>query len=129
MTYRPIIVVLLAGSLAQAAIVDRVAIVVGNRIVKDSEIEQDLRTTAFLNNENPASSPDARKKAAGRLVDQTFIRTEVESGDYPSGSVQETQSLLADLKKRYANLTRPTRKPWRPTESQRRTSSRGCFGN
>ena len=87
--------------LAQAVIVDRVAIIVGNAIVKDSDIDEDLRVTAFLNNENPAFNPAARKKAASRLIDQALIRKEIQSGEYPSAPVAEAQSLLADLKKRY----------------------------
>jgi hypothetical protein len=94
-----------AAPLAQAVIVDRVAVIVGGGVVKDSDIAEDLRITSFLNNESPASTPAARKAAANRLVDQKLIRREMEAGDYPSGSVAEAQNLLTDLKKRYANDT------------------------
>jgi peptidyl-prolyl cis-trans isomerase C len=94
-------VLLFAMPLAQAVIVDRVAIIVGNAIVKDSDIDEDLRATAFLNNENAVFNPTARKKAASRLIDQALIRKEIQSGEYPSAPVAEAQSLLADLKKRY----------------------------
>jgi hypothetical protein len=96
------LVFLWAASLAQAVVVDRVAVIVGgDGVVKDSDIAEDLRITAFLNNESLVSTPAARKAAANRLVDQKLIRREIESGDYPSGSVTEAQSLLADLKTRY----------------------------
>ena len=95
------LVLLWTASLAQAVIVDRVAIIVGNGVIKDSDIAEDLRITAFLNNERAAITPAARKAAASRLIDQRLIRREIESGDYPSGSVAEAQNLLADLKKRY----------------------------
>jgi hypothetical protein len=93
-------VFLLAIPFAQAVIVDRVAIIVGNAIVKDSDIDEDLRVTAFLNNESPVFSQAARKKAASRLIDQALIRREIQSGDYPSAPVAEAQNLLANLKKR-----------------------------
>jgi hypothetical protein len=92
-------------SLAYAVIVDRVAVIVGDAAIKDSDIEDDLRITAFLNNESPAATPAARKQAANRLIDQKLIRKEIQAGDYPSASVAEAQSLLADLKKRYPNET------------------------
>ena len=82
-------VVFLAASLTQAAIVDRIAIIVGNAIIKDSDILRDLEVTAFLNNESPVISPASRKIAAGRLLDQALIRKEIEAGEY---------ALLAHLK-------------------------------
>jgi hypothetical protein len=96
---------LLTASIARAVIVDRVAVIVGNRIVKDSDITDDLKSTAFLNQESLAVTSAARKKAANLLVDQMLIRKELESGDYPSGSVTEAHTLLADLKHRYADET------------------------
>jgi hypothetical protein len=92
---------LLIASLGQAVIVDRVAVIVGNGVVKDSDIDEDLRVTEFLNNESPSITPAARKTAANRLVDQKLIRKEIDAGDYPSTPVTEAQTLLADLKKRY----------------------------
>jgi hypothetical protein len=100
---RLLAVSVLAASLAQAVVVDRVAVVVGTGIVKDSDIAEDLRITAFLNNESPAITVAARKKAASRLIDQALIRKELRMGDYPSAPVAEAQSLLADMKKRYAS--------------------------
>ena len=97
------LVLLWAAPLVRAVIVDRVAVIVGNGVVKDSDILEDLRITSFLNNESPAITPAVRKAAVSRLIDQKLIRKEIESGDYPSGSVAEAQNLLADLKKRYAD--------------------------
>jgi hypothetical protein len=94
-------VFLLVIPFAQAVIVDRVAIIVGNAIVKDSDIDEDLRVTSFLNGESPVFNQAARKKAASRLIDQALIRKEIQSGDYPSTPVAEAQNLLANLKKRY----------------------------
>lgn len=94
-------VFLAAVPFAQAVIVDRVAIIVGNAIVKDSDIDEDLRVTAFLNGESLMFNQAARKKAASRLIDQALIRKEIQSGDYPSAPVAEAQNVLANLKKRF----------------------------
>lgn len=93
---------LLICSIAQAVIVDRIAIVVGKKIIKDSDIVQDLRCTEFLNQEQLAIIPAAQKKSADRLVDQALIREAIESGDYPQATISEAQNMLASLiKSRY----------------------------
>lgn len=98
MRCRGAIVLLLASSLARAVIIDRIAVVVGNSIVKDSEIDRDLRVTDLLNNEALDFSNAARKKAANRLIDQIFIRREIEIGDYPTATLQEADRQLDSLK-------------------------------
>ena len=103
MTSRFIAALILLAA-ARAEIVDRIAIVVNKRIVKDSDIDLDLRVTAFLNNQPLAATPAARKDSAQRLVDQVFIREEITSGDYESAPVAEAQNLLASIKKsRFSN--------------------------
>jgi hypothetical protein len=99
MLLRCIAAIPLCCSLAQAVIVDRIAIVAGKKIIKDSDIANDLKLTAFLNQEPLAYTAAARKKAASRLLDQQFIRDEIESGDYPKATVAETQETLNKLMK------------------------------
>ena len=104
MTLRAIVLLLLAGSLGRSEIVDRVAIIAGNKIIKDSDIDRDLRITAFLNNQRPVFTAAARKASAKRLLDQIFIRSEIDQGEYETAPVAEAQNLLASLRKsRYAN--------------------------
>ncbi|MBV9613086.1 MAG: hypothetical protein JO091_11475, partial [Acidobacteriaceae bacterium] len=42
---------LACNALAPGVIIDRIAVVVGNSIVKDSDIDRDIRVTSFLNNQ------------------------------------------------------------------------------
>lgn len=88
-----------ASSLALGVIIDRIAVVVGNSIIKDSDIDRDIRVTSFLNREPLDFSNAARKKAASRLIDQIFIRREIQIGDYPAATLQETDRQLDSLKK------------------------------
>ncbi len=99
MRFRLAFLLLLASSFASAVIIDRIAVVVGNSIVKDSEIDRDIRVTHLLNNEPLDFSNAARKKAANRLIDQIFIRREIEIGDYPTATLQEADRQLDSLKK------------------------------
>ena len=75
---------LLIGVLpASAVIVDRIAIVVNDRVIKDSDISRDIRIIDFLNGDQLDFSEAARKKSAQRLIDQQLIRREVQVGGYP----------------------------------------------
>ena len=87
-----------AVSLAPAVIIDRIAVIIGNSIVKDSDIDRNLRVTSFLNREPLNFNNAARKAAANRLIDQIFIRREIQLGDYPVATPQETNSQLDRLK-------------------------------
>src|SRR3569833_649743 len=77
-----LISMLLASLLPGAVVLDRVAVVVGKRAIKLSDIERDIRVTAFLTHATVDTSAAARCKSAERLVDQTVIRDEIATGDY-----------------------------------------------
>ncbi len=97
MTRRTLTLVALAPYLVSAVIIDRIAVVVGNSIVKDSDISRDLRVTSFLNGDPLNLSENARKIAASRLIDQIFIRKEIELGDYPVATPQQADRELDRL--------------------------------
>ncbi len=98
MRCRVVALLLLAHFLALAVIIDRIAIVVGNSIVKDSDIDRDLRATSFLNGDALNLNAAARKQAANRLIDQVFIRREIRLGDYPVATLQDADKQLEKLK-------------------------------
>jgi hypothetical protein len=99
MGVRVLISFLLLSFVALAVIIDRISIVVESRIVKESDIQRDIRVTSFLNNEIPDLTLPSEKKAANRLIDQLFIRREIEVGDYPTATLQEADQQLEKLKK------------------------------
>jgi hypothetical protein len=67
--------------------------------VKESDIKLDIRVTSFLNNENPDFSLASQRKALNRLIDQVFIRREIELGDYPTATLQQADQQLESVKK------------------------------
>lgn len=98
--------VLLSSCLLNAVIIDRIAVVVGNSIVKDSDIRRDIRVTDFLNSQAVSMAESARKAAANRLIDQIFIRREIQIGDYPvATSTQANQELDHLVSDRFKNET------------------------
>jgi hypothetical protein len=89
---------LLAFETPGAVVLDRIAVVVGKVAIKSSDIDRDLRVTAFLNREPLVITPDTRKKAADRLIDQQIIRQEIATGEYPRASDADAVALLNQIR-------------------------------
>lgn len=83
----------------RGTIIDRVAVVVNNEIIKDSDIERDIRLVSFMNGQKIVTDPATRKDAASRLIDQQFIRREITMGEYPRPSASAVDQMLAQSRK------------------------------
>jgi hypothetical protein len=99
MSFRVIASLVVLGCLAPAVIIDRIAVIVGNSIVKESDVKRDIRVTSFLDNETPDLSLPAQRKALNRLIDQVFIRREIDLGNYPTATLQQADQQLERIKK------------------------------
>ncbi|MEO8593899.1 MAG: hypothetical protein ABI759_11305 [Candidatus Solibacter sp.] len=89
---------------AGQSVVDRIAVVVGDQVITESEVHREVRLTAFLNGEPLDLSAASRRTAAERLVDQQLIRTEMQVAGYPPVRESEGPALLADFRrKNYPN--------------------------
>ena len=71
-------VYLAALAAAQAEIIDRIAVSVGNSVITTGDVNRELRVTAFMNGSKPDLSPAAKRAAAERLVEQELIRRELD---------------------------------------------------
>ena len=91
-------ILLLALRLPAAVVIDRIAVIVGKQAIKLSDINRDLRVTEFLNRQQPDLSPDARRKAAERLIDQAIIRNEIQRGDYASAKPAQVDAMLQQIR-------------------------------
>jgi peptidyl-prolyl cis-trans isomerase SurA len=76
---------------------DRIAVIVGNHVIKTSDIDRDLRLTAFLNRQPRDRGAMAKKQSAERLIDQELIRDEIANGSYRRPAEQEAESLETQL--------------------------------
>lgn len=92
---------LLLSLILNGEIIDKIAISVGNQVITESQIDEDIRLTAFLNEEKPNLEESSRKQAAGRLIEQTLVRREMEFSHYPAPSLSDAAQSLATLKARY----------------------------
>ena len=89
----------------EAEIIDRIAISVGNQVVAESQVDEEIRLTAFLNHEKLNLSVAERKKAAGRLVDQALVKRDLDLSRYPLPAPSDADASLHDVKLTYAPET------------------------
>ena len=95
--HRLLSIPLLAAALYGAVVLDRMAVVVGKHVIKESDIDRDLRVTDFLNGAALSFSPDARRQAAERLIDQEIIHQEIATGEYKRPADSEAAALDRQL--------------------------------
>ena len=81
----------LAALAGRAEIIDRIAVSVGNRVITESDLDREIRVTAFLNDQKPDFSPENKRRTAERLVDQRLMRTELDMSRYLLPSTEESQ--------------------------------------
>jgi hypothetical protein len=86
-------------------IIDRIAITVANQVITESQIDDEIRLTAFLNRERADLSAPSRKTAAGRLIEQALTRREMELSHYPLPNVRDAATSLASVKAMYPSET------------------------
>ncbi len=94
---------LLLASTVFAEVLDRVAVTIGNRVITQSDIAEEIRMSAFLNNEPPSFTGKAKREAADRLLEQMLVRREMELGRYSEGSPAEAAAMLEKLEKTRAH--------------------------
>jgi hypothetical protein len=86
----------LVGVSAGAGIIDRIAVSVGKRVITETDLDKEIRITAFLNNEKSDFSPANKRRAAERMVEQTLVRNEIEDSRYPPPTAAETEAALQE---------------------------------
>jgi peptidyl-prolyl cis-trans isomerase SurA len=84
-------------------IIDRIVITVGNQVVTQSQIDGEIRVTAFLNRAKVDLGADARKQAAGRLIEQALIKREMDLSRYPLPELSDAGESLESLKATYSS--------------------------
>ncbi len=92
-------ILLAATVLLPGQVLDRVAVVVGTTVITETEVIEEARLEAFLNQASLDISAAARRAAAERLVDQQLIRNEIRIGAYPQPTAAEIEDMLRNLKK------------------------------
>jgi hypothetical protein len=89
--------------LFSAQVIDRIAVVVGNAVITETEVVQEARLEAFLNQAALDLGPEARKAAAERLVNQQLVRNEMTVGAYPAPTDAEVEGALKSFRQEHFN--------------------------
>jgi hypothetical protein len=87
------------GVLSGDVILDRIAVIAGNHVIKTSDIDRDIRLTDFLNRVPLNFSTSAKRESAERLITQQIIRDEIVSGGYRRPPESEATLLEAELRR------------------------------
>lgn len=82
-----------------AAVVDRVEVAIGTRVITLSDVDLRIRLTAFQNHARPEFSTAARKEAVERLIDQSLIEREMEIGRYENIGAATGEAMLGAFQK------------------------------
>lgn len=85
---------------AQAEIVDRIAVTVDRIVITESDILSQIRVAALLNGEPPDLSPQAKRAAARRLVEQALVQREIELTRYPAPGPKEVDPVFQQVRER-----------------------------
>lgn len=88
----------LACSVLYAEIIDRISLTVGRTVISESQINTEIRVTAFLEDQKPDFAAASRKQAIDRLINQTLIRREIELTRFPAPKPADADPLLAQVK-------------------------------
>jgi len=88
------------GSLC-AEIVDRIAITVANQVITESQIDEEIRITAFLNRDKLDVSAGAKKQAVDRLIEQALVKREMDLSHYPFPQTGDASAALEGVKATY----------------------------
>jgi hypothetical protein len=89
-----LILLSLSSLLLHAEIVDRIAVSVANRVVTTSDVDREIRVTAFLNGAAPGFTSAAKRATADRLVEQLLIRRELETNRYPIPAPEDVAPIF-----------------------------------
>jgi hypothetical protein len=81
-----------------AGVIDRVAVVIDNRVITESEVLDDLRLTEFINGQPLDLGATARRADAEHMVDQELLRRELENSGYTKPSASQADTLLRDFR-------------------------------
>jgi hypothetical protein len=87
--------------LLPAEIIDRIVITVANQVITQSQVDEEIRVTAFLNRDKLDLSADAKKEAANRLIEQALIKREMDLSRYPLPALSDTGESMRTLKAMY----------------------------
>jgi len=92
---------ILMVSAVHAEVLDRIAVVVGTDVITETEVIEELRLDEFMAFQPLDLSPQQRREAASRMVDQQLIRQEMEVTQYHAPAPSEADAMLRTFRSQH----------------------------
>ncbi len=91
---RTLTIAALFALLAHAEIIDRIAVTIGNRVITESMLIEQIRLSALYDGREPDFSPASKRAAAGTLIAQTLLLQEMDDTRYPEPAMKDVIDQL-----------------------------------
>ena len=92
---------LLLALSASAAIIDRIAVSVGNRVITASDLDRQIRVAAFLDGVPPQFTAARKHATAQAMIEQKLIQLELTNSRYPLPDPAELIPIIDLFKKQH----------------------------
>jgi peptidyl-prolyl cis-trans isomerase SurA len=92
-------ILVVMAAFAPAETLDRVSARVGKDAITESALRRHLRMEAFFARKAPDLTPESRRKAAERLIDQLLIRRELELNRFAPPAAADVETQIGQLMK------------------------------
>lgn len=97
---RPLAILAMLAAICPAAVIDRVAVVVGKTVFTQSEVDDEARLSELEAGKPLDLSAAQRKQAAERLVDQELLREEMSATQFQAPA-SDADALLRSFRQRH----------------------------
>ncbi|HAX43273.1 MAG TPA: hypothetical protein PLF84_08880 [Bryobacteraceae bacterium] len=99
---RIVYLLMLMGTASAAAeeVIDRVAVSFGLEVVTLSAIRRQVRMSAYLEGKPVEDTPEARRAAAERLIDQSLVRREMNLSRYTPIPMEEVREKVEEARQK-----------------------------
>ena len=84
--------------LLSGEIIDRIAVTINRQVITELQVDEELRVTALLNHQLIVRDVEARRTAAHRLIEQLFVKHEMELSHYPLPEAEEIDGYLQQVR-------------------------------
>jgi len=85
----------------RAEVVDRIAASVDNQVITKSEVELQIRVTAFQEGVKPNLSAAHKRATLQSMIDQKLIQRDVENSRYPTPDPAELNPVIEQFKREH----------------------------
>ncbi|HEX4808835.1 MAG TPA: hypothetical protein VH325_07895 [Bryobacteraceae bacterium] len=85
-----------------AELVDKLAITIGQQVITELQLDEELRVTALLNKQPVVRDTATRRAAADRLVQQLLIKKEMDMSRYPPPTDAELNKYYEGVVSQFA---------------------------